>query len=548
MSYLVLARKWRPQRFEDVIGQNHVTKTLQNAIKNDRLAHALLFSGPRGVGKTSVARIVAKALNCKKGPTPVPCNRCEICKRITAGNEIDVLEIDGASNRGIDEIRQLREEIKFRPVNCRYRVNIIDEVHMLTKEAFNALLKTLEEPPPHVYFIFATTEPQRIPATIHSRCQHYEFKRLNIIELKAHLKKISDAENLGLNEEGLHIIARQAKGSVRDSLSLLDQVAAFGATTAEEVCQALGIVETISIQQLATFILKRDVAKSLEIIDELYRFGVDLQSIIEQLIRYFRHLLIIKTVKDPKILGTLIDLVSEEIELAKELTKSYSYSDILQLLNKMLDDFDVIKKSTNPRIRVELLLISLCHMEEVVSLEDIISKLDNLSNIPLREGDKEKNSSYEENLYKTPNNSYNINDKLSYDDKIANQPKPCDSISLDSFVTYLKNTAPVIASVLEECKSIKIDSNNKLIIFCEHEWAVSFLKEEEHKKEIEKRFRELFHKELEVEIRLFKSDDIDQTNNKDSKKELMEHPLVQKAIDVFDARILRVDMNDFSLK
>ncbi len=548
MSYLVLARKWRPQRFEDVIGQNHVTKTLQNAIKNDRLAHALLFSGPRGVGKTSVARIVAKALNCKKGPTPVPCNRCEICKRITAGNEIDVLEIDGASNRGIDEIRQLREEIKFRPVNCRYRVNIIDEVHMLTKEAFNALLKTLEEPPPHVYFIFATTEPQRIPATIHSRCQHYEFKRLNIIELKAHLKKISDAENLGLNEEGLHIIARQAKGSVRDSLSLLDQVAAFGATTAEEVCQALGIVETISIQQLATFILKRDVAKSLEIIDELYRFGVDLQSIIEQLIRYFRHLLIIKTVKDPKILGTLIDLVSEEIELAKELTKSYSYSDILQLLNKMLDDFDVIKKSTNPRIRVELLLISLCHMEEVVCLEDIISKLDNLSNIPLREGDKEKNSSYEENLYKTPNNSYNINDKLSYDDKIANQPKPCDSISLDSFVTYLKNTAPVIASVLEECKSIKIDSNNKLIIFCEHEWAVSFLKEEEHKKEIEKRFRELFHKELEVEIRLFKSDDIDQTNNKDSKKELMEHPLVQKAIDVFDARILRVDMNDFSLK
>ena len=548
MSYLVLARKWRPQRFEDVIGQNHVTKTLQNAIKNDRLAHALLFSGPRGVGKTSVARIVAKALNCKKGPTPVPCNRCEICKRITAGNEIDVLEIDGASNRGIDEIRQLREEIKFRPVNCRYRVNIIDEVHMLTKEAFNALLKTLEEPPPHVYFIFATTEPQRIPATIHSRCQHYEFKRLNIIELKAHLKKISDAENLGLNEEGLHIIARQAKGSVRDSLSLLDQVAAFGATTAEEVCQALGIVETISIQQLATFILKRDVAKSLEIIDELYRFGVDLQSIIEQLIRYFRHLLIIKTVKDPKILGTLIDLVSEEIELAKELTKSYSYSDILQLLNKMLDDFDVIKKSTNPRIRVELLLISLCHMEEVVCLEDIISKLDNLSNIPLREGDKEKNSSYEENLYKTSNNSYNINDKLSYDDKIANQPKPCDSISLDSFVTYLKNTAPVIASVLEECKSIKIDSNNKLIIFCEHEWAVSFLKEEEHKKEIEKRFRELFHKELEVEIRLFKSDDIDQTNNKDSKKELMEHPLVQKAIDVFDARILRVDMNDFSLK
>lgn len=219
--YLVLARKLRPQTFEEVIGQRHVTQTLQNAIQQNRLAHALIFSGPRGVGKTSVARILAKAVNCKKGPTPTPCNECESCTAITQGNFADVLEIDGASNRGIDEIRSLRENCRFRPVAGRFRVYIIDEVHMLTKEAFNALLKTLEEPPEHVFFLMATTEPHKIPATIHSRCQHYEFRRIPIQRLADYLNQIVEKEGLGMDKACTLLIAREADGSVRDRKSVV---------------------------------------------------------------------------------------------------------------------------------------------------------------------------------------------------------------------------------------------------------------------------------------------------------------------------------------
>ncbi len=549
MSYLVLARKWRPQRFEEVIGQTHVTKTLQNAIKNNRLAHALLFSGPRGVGKTSVARILAKALNCQNGPTPSPCNKCEICKRITLGNEVDVLEIDGASNRGIDEIRQLREEIKFRPSHCRYRINIIDEVHMLTKEAFNALLKTLEEPPAHVYFIFATTEPQRIPATILSRCQHYGFKRLSITELKSHLKRISDAEGLGINAEGIHIIARQAKGSVRDSLSLLDQVAAFGAKTAEQVCQALGIVETISIQKLASLILKRDITGAIETIDELYNFGVDLQSVIEQLIRYFRHLLIIKTINDPKAIETLVDLVPEEVESAKDLIKSYSSTDILQLLNKILDDFEIIKRSTNIRIRVELLLINLCQMEEVISLEEIISKIDTLLESTTNGIDIKNKTDIKEQSVQTKKDITNGSLEPKKSPTLSNKgasSATCNSIDSESFIKYLKKRNPVIASVLEEC-FVEIDSSGTLIINCEHEWAIAYLEEKDHKDELKKIIKELFQQELNISISL--NENKTQNHNTNNKKdEIIKHPLVQKAIEVFDARIAQVNLNDLGLK
>ncbi len=267
MSYLVLARKWRPQSFGEVIGQDHVTRTLQNALGANKVAHALLFSGPRGVGKTSVARILAKSLNCESGPAKDPCNSCTICEQITAGSCVDVNEIDGASNRGIDEIRQLREEIRFQPVQCRFRIYIIDEVHMLTNEAFNALLKTLEEPPAHAYFIFATTEPRKIPETIHSRCQHYEFRRLSETDLAAHLDRIVAKEGLGLPTEATQLLARQAQGSVRDSLSLLDQVAAFGAESYEDVCQALGVAGLATIEELADAIFASDVSKALSILN-----------------------------------------------------------------------------------------------------------------------------------------------------------------------------------------------------------------------------------------------------------------------------------------
>ncbi len=374
MSYLVLARKWRPQTFEDVVGQEHVTRTLQNALKQDHLAHALLFSGPRGVGKTSIARILAKSMNCENGPAPVPCNECGICKEITEGASVDVLEIDGASNRGIDEIRQLRETIRFQPVRCRYRIFIIDEVHMLTKEAFNALLKTLEEPPPHVFFVFATTEPHRIPATIHSRCQHYEFRRIQITRLADHLDRIVEAEGLGLPREATLLLAREAEGSVRDSLSLLDQVAAYGARTIDDVHEALGVLGTTVMQRLALAIVSGDVQDALEVASEVYRLGVDFQKFTSDLVLFFRNVLILKKVGVDK--GcTLVELDRGEAERLLDSFSEYSSNTILNILNTLMKAQSSIATSSTPRLSLELLLMQLCSLREVVAVDTLIESL-----------------------------------------------------------------------------------------------------------------------------------------------------------------------------
>ncbi len=374
MSYLVLARKWRPQTFEDVVGQEHVTRTLQNSLKEDHLAHALLFSGPRGVGKTSIARILAKAMNCEHGPSPIPCNECGICKEITDGTAVDVLEIDGASNRGIDEIRQLRETIRFQPVRCRYRVFIIDEVHMLTKEAFNALLKTLEEPPPHVFFIFATTEPHRIPATIHSRCQHYEFRRIETTRLADHLDAIVKSEGMELPREATLLLAREADGSVRDSLSLLDQVAAYGATCLDDVHEALGVIGTSVMSRLAYAIMKGDVQTSLSVSADVYRLGIDFQKFINDLILFFRNLLILKKTSIEK--GhLLVELDETEARELSERFNDVSAHSILNILNALMKGQSTISTSSTPRLSLELLFIRLCSMQELVLVDELLQDI-----------------------------------------------------------------------------------------------------------------------------------------------------------------------------
>ena len=245
MSYIVFARKWRPQNFDEVIGQEHVTKTLKNAFNSGRIAHAYIFSGPRGIGKTSTARILAKALNCQKDISTNPCNKCSTCSEIAKGTNLDVLEIDGASNRGIDEVRQLRENIKFSPTSSRYKIYIIDEVHMLTIEAFNALLKTLEEPPAHVKFIFATTQPHKVPSTILSRCQRFDFRRIPIVQIVQKLKEISKAEHIKIDEKVLVAIAKACEGSLRDAESILDQLTSYGRDTIslKDVSSVLGLIE-----------------------------------------------------------------------------------------------------------------------------------------------------------------------------------------------------------------------------------------------------------------------------------------------------------------
>ncbi len=296
MSYLVLARKYRPQNFEELVGQVHITGLLRKSIESGRVAHAFLFCGPRGIGKTSCARILAKSLNCQNGPTLKPCGECSACLEIANGNSFDVIEIDGASNRGIDEIRTLRENVKFAPSYGRYKIYIVDEVHMLTSDAFNALLKTLEEPPEHVKFIFATTEVQKVPATILSRCQRFDFKRIQVEIIIANLKSICAKENLKANEEALFAIAKAAQGSMRDALSILDQLSALSdkGIDAADVFSMLGMVEIEFLFDLTDALIARNCVKALDIFNQIIERGKDIKQLGKDLTEHFRHLMIVK--------------------------------------------------------------------------------------------------------------------------------------------------------------------------------------------------------------------------------------------------------------
>src|SRR4051812_7143143 len=320
--YTVIARRYRPQTFEELVGQEHVARALQQAIASGRVGHAYLFTGARGVGKTSAARILAKALNCVHGPTPTPCNECDVCLRVTAGDDVDVLEIDGASNRGIDEIRQLRQNVAVRPSRVRYKIYIIDEVHMLTKEAFNALLKTLEEPPEHVKFIFATTEAQKIPITILSRCQRFDFAGVSSAAIQARLAQIAATEGVVVEPEALQILASRAAGSMRDSQSLLEQLLAMGHAqiSAADVNQLLGIAPAERLGGLVRCLVNRDASAALAELDATIASGVEVGLLLDQLVGYFRDVMTTAVGCSPdQMLYALPSQAAEVAEIGRQL-------------------------------------------------------------------------------------------------------------------------------------------------------------------------------------------------------------------------------------
>jgi DNA polymerase-3 subunit gamma/tau len=378
MSYLVLARKWRPQRFLDVVGQTHVTKTLVNAIEMDRVAHAFIFSGVRGVGKTSLARILAKSLNCKDGPTPNPCGVCDSCRAVTAGTAVDVIEIDGASNNSVEDIRNLRETIPFRPVMGKYKVYVIDEVHMLSTSAFNALLKTLEEPPPHVKFIFATTESHKIPVTILSRCQRYDFRRIPTSAIIERLAEILRSENIPFEDGALALIGREAEGSMRDALSTLDQVLASGGDklTADSVADLLGVVERKVYYDLSRAVLHRDPKRCIEIIKETDRLGYDMASFSKGLLEHLRNLVVAGVCKGDK---TVIDLPDEETKEILEQAQSVSSETLHRLFKHFAEAYESIARSSHPKILLETAVARIADLGELVSAQEILARLERLA-------------------------------------------------------------------------------------------------------------------------------------------------------------------------
>lgn len=376
MSYLVLARKSRPQTFSQVVGQRPVVKTLQNSLLRNRVAHAILFSGVRGVGKTTLARIMAKALNCLADIANRPCNECVSCREITRGSSLDLHEIDGASNRGIQEIRELKEKIRFLPTSARYKIIIIDEVHMLTSEAFNALLKTLEEPPAHVHFMFATTEIHKIPVTILSRCQQYELKRISATELYNHFNQLTQAEGYDIEPAALSLIVREAGGSVRDGLSLLDQMFSFGekTITSADVVEILGLVNREVLLRLTRALLDGKRSEVFLTLDEIFNYGMDIKRFLEDLMDHFRTLLICK-IDDCR---AIINMPDEELAEFVELAKAYTHEALHQKLTLLMGVAEELKLSTQPRLTLETSFLKIVEAGNVVAVSSLLGRIEEL--------------------------------------------------------------------------------------------------------------------------------------------------------------------------
>jgi len=373
-EYVVVARRYRPASFDELIGQEHVARALQRAIETNRVGHAYLFTGARGVGKTSAARILAKALNCEQGPTPTPCNACDPCQSIATGDDVDVLEIDGASNRGIDEIRQLRQNVGVRPSRSRFKIYIIDEVHMLTKEAFNALLKTLEEPPDHVKFVFATTEPNKIPVTILSRCQRFDFAGIDTGKIETRLRQIAEQEDVRIDAEALQLLARRAAGSMRDSQSLLEQLLSLGAReiSSEDVNALLGTAPAARLGRLAEELAAGNARGALEELAEAVRQGAEVGQVVDQLLGYYRDLMA-AAVGCPQ--EQFLYVTASGAAEAEELAQSMGVERILAVLQVLEQAAGQLRSSINGRIVAEMALVRVAHLDRLDDIAGLIESL-----------------------------------------------------------------------------------------------------------------------------------------------------------------------------
>ena len=542
MSYLVLARKWRPQVFEDVVGQEHVTRTLQNAIKTGRVAHAYLFTGARGVGKTSAARILAKALNCINGPTPVPCNTCESCKEIAGGSSMDVFEIDGASNTGVDDIRELRENIKFPPIKCRYRIYIIDEVHMLSTNAFNALLKTLEEPPPHVIFVFATTDPQKIPVTILSRCQEFDFKRIPALLIQERLKTIAESEKIKITDRGLHIIAREADGGMRDAQSILDQVISFAGeeVSDEDVAKSLGVIDREVLKNVVKSIMERTPAGCIQVVERVYDYGYDVRLFCKNLLEYIRNLTVLKVIKDP---GQLIDLPDGEIAELKTLSDGFSQDELQQLFAILSRGEEELKRSSSPRLSLEMTLIKMATLRPLIPVSELMEMVKGLEQgigkaWSLEKKEDEKMRSLEDEKKILTSQPLNLSTSVSKEKVEAHIELEEPGDTWKSFMQLVQKRRPPLASKLEHGRLIELSDTEVRIGFDKGIYLDMISKEDIRVLE------EMLNGHLSRSMKVVVAPLVKERKVQEPiKKEQPRQPIIEEALKVFGGRIVEENMS-----
>ena len=536
MSYLVLARKWRPQSFDELIGQEPIIRVLKNSIDQNRIAHAYLFSGPRGVGKTSTARILAKALNCQEGASSSPCGRCAFCTSITDGSSVDVMEIDGASNNSVNDIRDLRERVKYVPSGAQYKVYIIDETHMLSDAAFNALLKTLEEPPSHVIFVLATTAPRKIPATVLSRCQHLMFRRIPTPQIRDRLKKISSSEEISITRPALDMIARAADGSLRDALTILDQISSFSIDVTEsDVHDLLGITDFSLLSMLSLALLDGKREELVRIAGDLAERGTDIRSFMRDLIQFFRDLLVLSVSEKHE---ELLELNGEELTVMKQIIEKTSEDQLTLMTSELLKAEVDVRNASLPRLVFEMYLLKISFLSDMQPIQEIMEKLDvytrvhpdspGKSNVrspidlpskgkhtsppPVSAPQKKDQKGDEQELQ-----DVKLTDKI-WEKTLARVNPPLSSkLSKASF----KLEGTVVALTFDEGHSVFVDSIKK-----NAEYLSGILSEELGKK-------------VQIKVDTLQKQRV--RKKKDLKEEVMSDPMVKEVLELFDGRI--VDVN-----
>ncbi len=549
MAYLVLARKWRPQNFSDLIGQEHVGQTLANAIRSGRIHHAFLFTGARGVGKTSAARILAKALNCEQGLSEQPCNECPSCLEITSGQGMDVLEIDGASNTGVDDIRELRENIRYLPSRARFKIFIIDEVHMLSTNAFNALLKTLEEPPEHAKFIFATTEPHKIPVTILSRCQRFDFRKIPVQKVTQRLREIADAEALQISDRSLGLVARHGEGSMRDALSTLDQVIAFcGETIADDDVQALlGMVDRRLLLDTIEAILQHDSRRLLDLVRQVDQLGHSLRQFVQELVELLRGLIICKVVADP---DDLLDLVDEELKELQKLAEAASLEDLQRIVTLLMKVQAELSNSPYPLLTLEMALVRIANLAPTQEIGALIRQLELLekrlagapvSAAPVR-GAKAESSPTGGVPPKKP------------EAPVATKP---DSTDWQGLVEKVRQKRPLLGSLLEHGRPLAMAPPQVDIGYPKGSFMLVQLLEPENLQDLTTLAEAYFQQKIKLTFSAIEEEQQDappslvetrEARETDRMRRLredaMQHPALKNVLEIFDGEIVKVIPTD----